>query len=132
MKIFAGRSNEVLAKAICKSIAVPVGKADIRDFPNGETFVKIKENVRGEDVFVVQSTCPPANQNLMELFIMIDALRRASANRITAVLPYYGYARQDRKDQPRVPISAKLVANLLVAAGATRVLTMDLHAQQIQ
>ena len=109
-----------------------MAKATIRDFPNGETFVKIEENVRGEDVFVVQSTCPPVNQNLMELFIMIDALRRASANRITAVIPFYGYARQDRKDQPRVPISAKLVANLLVAAGTTRVLTMDLHAQQIQ
>ena len=109
-----------------------MAKAIIRDFPNGETFVKIEENVRGEDVFVVQSTCPPVNQNMMELFIMIDALRRASANRITAVIPFYGYARQDRKDQPRVPISAKLVANLLVAAGTTRVLTMDLHAQQIQ
>lgn len=132
MKIFSGRSNRILTEAICKSIDAPIGKADIRDFPNGETFVQILENVRGEDVFVVQSTCPPANHNLMELFIMIDALRRASANRITAVLPYYGYARQDRKDQPRVPITAKLVANLLVAAGATRVLTMDLHAQQIQ
>ena len=132
MKIFSGRSNEALAKAICKSIGVPLAKAVIRDFPNGETFVKIEENVRGEDVFVVQSTCPPPNQNLMELFIMFDALRRASANRITAVLPYYGYARQDRKDQPRVPISAKLVANLLVAAGANRMLTVDLHAQQIQ
>ncbi len=104
----------------------------LRDFPNGETFAKIEENVRGEDVFVVQSTSPPVNQNMMELFIMIDALRRASASRITAVIPFYGYARQDRKDQPRVPISAKLVANLLVAAGANRVLTMDLHAQQIQ
>ena len=109
-----------------------MGKASIRDFPNGETFVKIDENVRGEDVYVVQSTCPPVNQNMMELFIMIDALRRASASRITAVLPFYGYARQDRKDQPRVPISAKLVANLLVAAGVNRVLTVDLHAQQIQ
>ena len=111
---------------------MPLGKSGVRDFPNGETFAKIEENVRGEDVFVVQSTSPPVNQNLMELFIMIDALRRASANRITAVIPYYGYARQDRKDQPRVPISAKLVANLLVAAGCNRVLTMDLHAQQIQ
>ena len=100
--------------------------------PNGETFARIEENVRGEDTYVVQSTCPPVNQNMMELFIMIDALRRASANRITAVLPFYGYARQDRKDQPRVPISAKLVANLLVSAGANRVLTVDLHAQQIQ
>ena len=104
----------------------------LRDFPNGETFARIEENVRGEDTYVVQSTCPPVNQNMMELFIMIDALRRASANRITAVLPFYGYARQDRKDQPRVPISAKLVANLLVSAGANRVLTVDLHAQQIQ
>lgn len=101
-------------------------------FPDGETFVKIEENVRGEDVFVVQSSSPPTNHNLMEMFIMIDALRRASASRITAVLPFYGYARQDRKDQPRVPITAKLVANLIVAAGANRVLTMDLHAQQIQ
>lgn len=104
----------------------------VTSFPDGETFVKILENVRGEDVFVVQSTSPPANHHLMELFIMIDALRRASASRITAVLPFYGYARQDRKDQPRVPITAKLVANLLVAAGTNRVLTMDLHAQQIQ
>ena len=104
----------------------------LRDFPNGATFARIEENVRGEDTYVVQSTCPPVNQNMMELFIMIDALRRASANRITAVLPFYGYARQDRKDQPRVPISAKLVANLLVSAGANRVLTVDLHAQQIQ
>ena len=101
-------------------------------FPDGETFVKIEENVRGEDVFLVQSTSPPTNHHLMEMFIMMDALRRASASRITAVLPFYGYARQDRKDQPRVPITAKLVANLLVAAGANRVLTMDLHAQQIQ
>ena len=106
--------------------------ASIRPFPDGETFVKVEENVRGEDVFIVQPTSPPTNHNLMELFIMIDAVRRASAKRITAVLPFYGYARQDRKDQPRVPITAKLVANLLVAAGANRILTMDLHAQQIQ
>ena len=132
MKIFAGRSNTQLAEAICNSIGVKLGKCSLRDFPNGETFVKIEENVRGEDVFIVQSTAPPVNHNLMELFIMVDALRRASASRITAVLPFYGYARQDRKDQPRVPISAKLVANLLVAAGCNRVLTMDLHAQQIQ
>lgn len=109
-----------------------LGKCVVTAFPDGETFVKIEENVRGEDVFLIQSTCPPTNHNLMELFIMMDALRRASASRITAVLPFYGYARQDRKDQPRVPITAKLVANLLVAAGANRVLTMDLHAQQIQ
>jgi ribose-phosphate pyrophosphokinase len=109
-----------------------LGKSTVSAFPDGETFVKIEENVRGEDVFLVQSTSPPSNHHLMEMFIMIDALRRASADRITAVLPFYGYARQDRKDQPRVPITAKLVANLLVAAGANRVLTMDLHAQQIQ
>src|SRR5882757_6905719 len=109
-----------------------LGKCSVTAFPDGETFVKIEENVRGEDVFIIQSTSPPTNHHLMELFIMIDAVRRASANRITAVLPFYGYARQDRKDQPRVPITAKLVANLLVAAGANRILTMDLHAQQIQ
>jgi len=109
-----------------------LGCSTVKPFPNGETFVKIDENVRGTDVFVIQSTSQPANQHLMEMFIMIDALRRASASRITAVLPFYGYARQDRKDQPRVPITAKLVANLLVAAGVNRVLTMDLHAQQIQ
>jgi ribose-phosphate pyrophosphokinase len=132
VKIFSGRSNRPLAEAISKSIDVPLGKAMLRDFPNGETFVRIEENVRGEDTYIIQSTCPPVNQNIMELFIMIDALRRASASRITAVLPFYGYARQDRKDQPRVPISAKLIANLLVSAGANRILTVDLHAQQIQ
>ena len=109
-----------------------LGRCDIKPFPDGETFVKVEENVRGEEVFIVQPTSPPTNHNLMELFIIIDALRRASAKRITAVLPFYGYARQDRKDQPRVPITAKLVANLLVAAGANRILTIDLHAQQIQ
>src|SRR6267154_971127 len=109
-----------------------LGKCSVTSFPDGETFVKIEENVRGEDVFIVQPTSPPTNHNLMELFIMMDAVRRASASRITAVMPFYGYARQDRKDQPRVPITAKLVANLLVAAGATRILTMDLHSQQIQ
>ncbi len=132
MKIFTGTSNPPLAKAIAKSIGMDVGKCTVDAFPDGETFVKIEENVRGEDVFVVQSTSPPTNHNLMELFIIMDALRRASASRITAVIPFYGYARQDRKDQPRVPITAKLVANLLVAAGANRILTMDLHAQQIQ
>ncbi|HTI69744.1 MAG TPA: ribose-phosphate pyrophosphokinase [Candidatus Limnocylindria bacterium] len=132
MKIFSGNSNPILASAICESIGIPLGKSVVKPFPNGETFVKIDENVRGTDVFVVQSTSPPANQHLMEMFIMIDALRRASASRITAVMPFYGYARQDRKDQPRVPITAKLVANLIVSAGANRVLTMDLHAQQIQ
>jgi ribose-phosphate pyrophosphokinase len=132
VKIFTGTSNPPLANAICASIAIDLGKCTVSSFPDGETFVKIEENVRGEDVFIVQSTSPPTNHNLMELFIMIDAVRRASASRITAVLPFYGYARQDRKDQPRVPITAKLVANLLVAAGANRILTMDLHAQQIQ
>jgi ribose-phosphate pyrophosphokinase len=132
MKIFSGTSNLPLAQAIVKSIGTELGKCVISAFPDGETFVKIEENVRGEDVYVVQSTSPPTNHHLMELFIMMDALRRSSAKRITAVLPFYGYARQDRKDQPRVPITAKLVANLLVAAGANRVLTMDLHAQQIQ
>ena len=132
MKVFSGTANEPLARAICQYIGIELGRATIRPFPDGETFVKIEENVRGQDVFVVQPTCPPTNHNLMELFIMIDALRRASAQRITAVVPFYGYARQDRKDQPRVPITAKLVANLMVAAGANRLLTMDLHAQQIQ
>lgn len=132
MKVFSGTANEPLARAICSSIGIEQGKCTIHPFPDGETFVKIEENVRGEDVFIVQPTSPPTNHNLMELFIMIDAMRRASADRITAVLPFYGYARQDRKDQPRVPITAKLVANLLVAAGANRILTMDLHAQQIQ
>jgi len=132
VKIFSGSSNEPLAQAICSNIGIELGQSTIKPFPDGETFVKIEENVRGEDVFVMQSTSPPTNHHLMEMFIMIDALRRASAARITAVLPFYGYARQDRKDQPRVPITAKLVANLLVAAGANRILTMDLHAQQIQ
>jgi ribose-phosphate pyrophosphokinase len=132
VKIFSGTANETLSRAICKYVGAELGRCRISPFPNGETFVKIEENVRGEDVFVVQPTSPPTNHNLMELFIMMDALRRASAKRITAVLPFYGYARQDRKDQPRVPITAKLVANLLVAAGANRILTMDLHAQQIQ
>ena len=132
VKVFSGTSNPPLSKSICDYIGIEVGKCTVTAFPDGETFVKIEENVRGEDVFVVQSTCPPTNHNLMELFIMIDALRRASAWRITTVIPFYGYARQDRKDQPRVPITAKLIANLLVAAGANRILTMDLHAQQIQ
>jgi ribose-phosphate pyrophosphokinase len=132
VKLFSGTANEPLARAICKSVGVELGKCTIKPFPDGETFIKIEENVRGEEVFVVQPTSPPTNHNLMELFIMIDALRRASAKRITAVMPFYGYARQDRKDQPRVPITAKLIANLLVAAGANRLLTIDLHAQQIQ
>lgn len=132
LKIFSGTSNRALANDICKVIGVPLGEATVTTFPDGETFVKINENIRGQDVFIIQSTCPPANHHIMELLIMIDAARRASAQRITAVLPFYGYARQDRKDQPRVPITAKLVANILSAAGANRVLTMDLHAQQIQ
>ena len=132
VKIFSGTSNPPLARAICAYIGIALGKSTVKPFPDGETFVKIEENVRGEDVFLVQSTSPPTNHHLMEMFIMMDALRRASAARITAVMPFYGYARQDRKDQPRVPITAKLVANLVVAAGANRVLTMDLHAQQIQ
>jgi ribose-phosphate pyrophosphokinase len=132
LKIFTGNSNRPLAEEICRSIGEPLGEATVTAFPDGESFVKINENIRGADVFIIQSTCPPTNHNLVELLIMIDAARRASANRITAVLPFYGYARQDRKDQPRVPITAKLVANLLVAAGANRILTMDLHSQQIQ
>ena len=132
MKIFSGNSNLPLARSIAASIGIELGKCSVSAFPDGETFVKIDENVRGEDVFVIQSSSPPTNHHLMEMFIMIDALRRASATRITAVLPFYGYARQDRKDQPRVPITAKLVANLIVAAGANRVLAVDLHAQQIQ
>src|SRR5471032_1426021 len=132
LKIFTGNSNRPLAEEICRSIDTPLGEATVNSFPDGESFVKINENVRGQDVFIIQSTCPPTNHHLVELLIMIDAARRASAQRITAVIPFYGYARQDRKDQPRVPITAKLVANLLVAAGANRLLTMDLHAQQIQ
>jgi ribose-phosphate pyrophosphokinase len=131
-QIFTGNANPALAKEIAEYVGVPLGEATVTSFPNGETFVKINENIRGRDVYIVQPTAPPTNQNLMELLIMIDACRRASARRITAVMPFYGYARQDRKDQPRVPITAKLVANILVASGATRVLCMDLHAQQIQ
>lgn len=131
-KIFCGNSNPVLAQEICDYLGVPLGDATVNSFPDGESFVRIEENIRGMDVFIIQSTCNPANQNLMELFIMIDAAKRASASRITAVIPFYGYARQDRKDQPRVPITSKLVANLLVSAGASRILTVDLHAQQIQ
>jgi ribose-phosphate pyrophosphokinase len=131
-QVFTGNANPALAREIADYVGVPLGQATVNSFPDGETFVKINENIRGRDVYIVQPTAPPTNQNLMELLIMIDAARRASASRITAVLPFYGYARQDRKDQPRVPITAKLVANLLVASGANRVLTMDLHAQQIQ
>jgi ribose-phosphate pyrophosphokinase len=130
--IFSGNSNKKLAQDICKCLGVKLGDATVDTFSDGEVRVKINENVRGHDVFIVQSTSQPSNDNLMELLIMIDALKRASAQRITAVLPYFGYARQDRKDQPRVPITAKLVANLLTEAGADRILTIDLHAGQIQ
>ncbi len=130
--IFSGNSNPVLTKKICDYLGLSLGKADIDKFSEGEIRVKINENVRGRDIFLIQSTCPPSNDNVMELLIMIDALKRASADRITAVIPYYGYARQDRKDQPRVPITAKLIANLLTHAGTDRVLTLDLHAGQIQ
>jgi ribose-phosphate pyrophosphokinase len=132
MKIFSGTAHKELAMKIAESVGVPLADATVTSFPDGESRVKINENIRGRDVFIVQPTCPPTNHNLMELLILIDAARRASAYRITAVIPYFGYARQDRKDQPRVPITAKLVANLLTAAGSDRVLTLDLHAQQIQ
>ena len=132
LKVFAGSSNAELAGRICDNIRISLGKITIHKFSDGEFFVEIGENVRGRDVFVVQSLCNPVNDNFMELLIMMDALKRASAGRITATIPYYGYARQDRKNAPRVPISAKLVADLLHAAGAQRVLTMDLHAGQIQ
>ena len=132
LKIFSGSSSKALANDICKELSIPLGNAETGAFSDGENFVSIYETVRGSDVFVVQSTCSPVNDNLMELLIMIDALKRASAGRITAVIPYFGYARQDRKTKPRDPISAKLVANLIARAGADRVLTMDLHANQIQ
>ena len=132
LKIFSGNSNTPLAREICQYLEVPMGDALVTTFPDSESFVRFNENIRGTDVFLIQSTSPPANQHMMELLIMIDAAKRASAARVTAVLPFFGYARQDRKDQPRVPITSKLVANLLVAAGANRILTMDLHAQQIQ
>ena len=130
--VLTGNANPNLAKSICGHLNIPLTDVMVSKFSEGETRIKIEDNIRGKDVFIIQPTCPPPNDNLMELLIMIDAVRRASAQRITAVLPYYGYARQDRKDQPRVPITAKLVANLIVAAGAQRVLTMDLHANQIQ
>src|SRR3989344_3574603 len=132
LKVFTGNANPELAKKIAKLLKVPLGDALVTTFSEGEIRVKINEDVRGRDVFLIQPTCPPSNNNMMELLIMIDAMRRASARRITAVIPYFGYARQDRKDQPRVPITAKLVANLLTVAGADRVLTIDLHAGQIQ
>ena len=127
LKVFSGSANRDLAERICKYIGVPLGRAIISSFPDGETYVKIEENIRGHDVFIIQPTCPPTNQHLMELLIMVDAARRASADRITAVIPFFGYARQDRKDQPRVPITAKLVANLLHASGVSRVLVKDTH-----
>jgi len=130
--VFGGGANPDLTSDICKNLGVKKGKVAVSRFSEGEIKVNIEENVRGKDVFVIQSTCPPTNENMMELLIMIDALKRASATRITAVVPYYGYARQDKKVQPRVPITAKLVANLLTTAGANRLLTMDLHAGQIQ
>lgn len=132
LKIFTGNSNPQLAREICEYLQTPLGKAEVFKFSNDNTFVKINESVRGADVFVIQSFCYPVNDNLMELLIMIDALHRASAWRITAVIPYYAYSRSDKKDQPRVPITAKLVANLITVAGADRVLTIDLHAGQIQ
>ena len=132
LKIFCGNSNRPLAEAICRELRLPLGDLQCGNFSDGECFVSIYETVRGSDVFVIQSTCSPVNDNLMELLVMIDAFKRASAGRITAVIPYFGYARQDRKAKPRDPISAKLVANMLTSAGADRVLTMDLHAAQIQ
>jgi len=132
LKIFSGNSNLLLARSICSYFDLPLGQATVSTFSDGEIQLEIQENVRGMDVFIVQSTCTPGNQHMMELLIMIDAFKRASAERITAVMPYYGYARQDRKVAPRAPISAKLIADLLTTAGANRVLTIDLHAGQIQ
>ncbi len=132
LKIFTGNANPELAKEICAYLCIPLGSAMVKRFSDGEVNVEIRDNVRGVDVFLIQPTCPPVNDHLMELLILMDALKRASAKRVTAVLPYYGYARQDRKVLPRAPITAKLVADLLTAAGASRVLTMDLHAGQIQ
>ena len=132
LKVFTGTAHPALAQEICQSLGIPVGSVEVRRFSDGESYCQILENVRGTDVFVIQPTCPPVDDNLMELLVMLDAFKRSSAARITAVLPYYGYARQDRKDKPRVPISAKLVADLLTAAGADRILAMDLHAPAIQ
>jgi ribose-phosphate pyrophosphokinase len=130
--IFAGNSNPSLVEKICKYLQVPLGDAEVKTFSDGEIQIEINDNVRGRDVFVIQSTCSPVNENLVELLLMIDAFKRSSASRITAVMPYYGYARQDKKVAPRVPISAKLVADLLTVAGTNRLITMDLHAGQIQ
>jgi ribose-phosphate pyrophosphokinase len=132
LKVFTGRANIPLADKIARHLGDPLGKITLSNFPDGETSVRIEEDVRGRDIFIVQPTCPDVNENLMELLVMLDSFKRASADRITAVLPYYGYARQDRKDVGRVPITAKLVANLLVSAGANRILALDLHAAQIQ
>ncbi len=132
LRIFTGNSNPALAKKICSYLEIPLGDAYVGRFPDGEIDVKVNEDIRGADVFLVQSVCPPVNENLMELLIMIDCVKRASAARVTAVIPYYGYARKDRKDEGRVPITAKLVANLITTAGVDRVLAMDLHAPQIQ
>ncbi|MBV8707990.1 MAG: ribose-phosphate diphosphokinase, partial [Acidobacteriaceae bacterium] len=131
-KVFSGTANPALASDICRALNVPLGETMIKCFADGETHLQIQENVRGADVFLVQPTCSPVDHHLVELLLMIDAFKRASAERITAVLPYYGYARQDRKDRPRMPISAKLVASLIERAGASRVLALDLHAAQIQ
>jgi ribose-phosphate pyrophosphokinase len=132
LKIFTGRAHPKLASEIARCLSVELGKLSLYNFSDGEIYTQIDENVRGADVFIIQPTCPPVNDTLMELLVMLDAFKRSSASRITAVIPYYGYARQDRKDKPRVPITSKLVADLLQAAGANRVLTMDLHASQIQ
>ena len=132
IRLYSGTANLPLAESIARYLGQELGHVDVQRFPDGESFVQYKDNLRNADTFIIQSTCNPVNENLMELLIMLDAARRASAARITAVIPYFGYARQDRKDRPRVPISAKLVANLLTTAGANRILAMDLHAQQIQ
>src|SRR4051812_39539431 len=132
MRVFSGKANPALAKAVAQHMKIPLGKAFVGRFPDGEIEIKVLENVRGTDCFIIQPTSEPANENLMELLLLMDALRRASASRITPVIPYFGYGRQDRKAQPRVPISSKLVSNLITTAGADRVLTVDLHAAQIQ
>ncbi len=132
LKVFSGNANPELAREICEHLGLTLGEAKLTTFSDGELYFQILENVRGKDIFVIQPTCPPVNNNIMELLVMLDAFKRSSAARITAVMPYYGYARQDRKDKPRVPITSKLVADLLSTAGADRILTMDLHAGQIQ
>src|SRR5210317_1744069 len=132
LKIFSGSSNPALASDVCKYLGIPLGGAKIDRFPDGEKVIRVEDDVRGRDCFVVQSTCEPVDEHLVELLIFLDCLRRASASRITAVIPYFGYARQDRKDEGRVPITAKLVANLITTAGANRVLAIDLHAHQLQ